>query len=93
MSRSRFGASAVLLTCLALAGPLDAGAAPKTVCTVTINSADERDVFQRHLPRGDYRFVELVQRGKPDWLASACQRGVSCDALIISGHFDDGTEF
>ena len=23
----------------------------------------------------------------------ACRRGVTCDALIISGHFDDGTEF
>ena len=92
-SRSLFGGSVALFACLAVWVSFDAGAAPKTVCTVTINSADERDVFQRHLPRGDYRFVELVQRGKPDWLASACQRGVSCDALIISGHFDDGTEF
>ncbi len=70
-----------------------AGPAQKTVCTVTINSSDERDAFQRHLPRDNYRFVELVQRGQPDWLASACRRGVTCDALIISGHFDDGTEF
>ena len=91
--RSLLCASAALWLCLAAAMPLDAGAAPKTVCTVTINSSDEKDTFQRHLPRGDYRFVELVQRGKPDWLASACQRGVTCDALIISGHFDDGTEF
>ncbi len=89
----RFGASAALLMCLAAVGSFDAGAAPKTVCTVTINSSDERDMFQRHLPRGDYRFVELVQRGKPDWLAAACQARVSCDALIISGHFDDGSEF
>ena len=89
----RFGASAALLMCLAAVGSFDAGAAPKTVCTVTINSSDEKDMVQRHLPRGDYRFVELVQRGKPDWLASACQRGVSCDALVISGHFDDCTEF
>lgn len=79
------------LVCLAAAGP--AGAAPKTVCTVTINSSDEREVFQRHLPRDEYRFVELVQSGRRDWLASACQRGVSCDALIVSGHYDDGTEF
>lgn len=71
----------------------DAHAAPKTVCTVTINSSDEKDVFQRHLPPGEYRFVELVQRGQPDWLASARRRGVSCDVLVISGHFDDGTEF
>ena len=82
-----------LLACLAAAGSLAAGATPKTVCTVTINSSDEKDSFQRHLPRDKYRFVELVQRGQPDWLASACRQGVTCDALIISGHFDDGTEF
>ncbi len=80
-----------LVACLAVSP--DARAAPKTVCTVTINSSDEKEAFQRHLPRDKYQFVELVQRGQPDWLASACQRGVSCDALIISGHFDDGTEF
>jgi hypothetical protein len=68
-------------------------AEPRTVCTVTINSSDEKDVFQRHLPPGQYRFVELVQRGQPDWLASARRRGVRCDVLVISGHFDDGTEF
>jgi len=76
-----------------LAAALPALAAPKTVCTVTINSTDEREVFQRHLPAEQYRFVELVQHGKPDWFADACRRGVTCDALIISGHFDDGTEF
>jgi hypothetical protein len=93
LSRAHFGAAAALLACLAAAWPFDASAAPKTVCTVTINSSDEKDAFQRHLPRDQYRFVELVQRGQPDWLESARRRGVTCDALIISGHFDDGTEF
>ncbi len=82
-----------MLACLAAAWAFDAGAAQKTVCTVTINSSDEKDSLQRHLPRDKYRFVELVQRGKPDWLESACHSGVTCDALVISGHFDDGTEF
>ncbi len=68
-------------------------AAPKTVCTVTINSSDEKDTFQRWLPKDQYRFVELVQRGRPDWFEQACRSGVTCDALVISGHFDDGTEF
>jgi hypothetical protein len=72
---------------------LGAAAAPKTVCTVTINSPDERDTFQRSLPPDQYQFVELVERGKPDWFTQACKRGVRCDALIISGHFDDGIEF
>jgi hypothetical protein len=70
-----------------------ATSAVKTVCTVTINSSDEKDAFMRHLPRGEYRHVELVQRGQADWLGAARRSGVVCDALIISGHFDDGTEF
>lgn len=68
-------------------------AAPKTVCTVTINSSDEKESFQRHLDPSAYRFVELVQPGRPDWLASARERGERCDVLVISGHFDDGSEF
>jgi hypothetical protein len=83
----------LLLACVAWLAGGAAAAAPRTVCTVTINSSDERDVFQRHLPAGQYRFVELVQRGQADWLASARRSGVRCDVLVISGHFDDGTEF
>ncbi len=91
--RFRFAVSALLLACLAIVWSFDAAAEQKTVCTVTINSSDEKETFQRHLPRDKYRFVELVQRGQPDWLGAACRRGVTCDTLIISGHFDDGTEF
>lgn len=93
LPRGLLRTSAALLACLATVWPLAASAAPKTVCTVTINSSDERDAFKRHLPPGDYQFVELVQHGQPDWFAQACKRGVTCDALVISGHFDDGTEF
>ncbi len=85
--------SGAVLAALAGATSHAALAAQKTVCTITINSADEREVFKRHLPAGDYRFVELVRHGQPDWFAQACRERVSCDALIISGHFDDGTEF
>ena len=70
-----------------------AQAAKRTVCTITVNSADEREVFKQRLPEGDYDFVELVERGRPDWLASACRQGVKCDLLVISGHFDGMTEF
>ncbi|MFT3666011.1 hypothetical protein [Piscinibacter sp.] len=75
------------------AWPAAALAEPRTVCTITINSPDERDVMMRQLPGADYRFVELVQHGQPDWFAQACRSGVRCDALVISGHFDDGSEF
>ena len=84
---------ALLGACLAAAISFGANAAPKNVCTITVNSPDERESFRRHLPPGDYNFIELVERGRPDWLASACQQRVQCDALIISGHFDGGTEF
>jgi len=65
----------------------------KTVCTITINSSDEKETFRRNLPESDYEFVELVERGKPDWFGSACRKDVRCDVLVVSGHFDDGTEF
>lgn len=90
---SHFRKLMVLGACLGGVVSFAAHAAPKTVCTITVNSPDERESFRRHLPAGDYKFVELVERGRPDWLASACQQRVQCDALIISGHFDGGTEF
>ena len=82
---------AITVAMVAVSAP--AFATPKTVCTITVNSADEKDVFQRYLPADDYRFVELVASGRPDWLGSACRTGVQCDVLVISGHFDAGTEF
>ncbi len=75
---------------LAVAAP--ARAEMSTVCTVTVNSPDERETFRRYLPEDKFRFVELVERGRPDWLASACRQKVRCDVLIVSGHFA-GTEF
>lgn len=68
-------------------------AAKQTVCTITINSADEQKMFRRYLPADKYDFVELVERGRPDWLASSCQAKVSCDVLIISGHHGEGNVF
>jgi hypothetical protein len=77
---------------LVLAASATAYAAQTTVCTVTVNSADEREVFRQSLPSDKYRFVELVERGRSDWLASACRQKVSCDVLVVSGHFA-GSEF
>ena len=70
-----------------------AHAEKKTICSITVNSSDEREAFRRHLPPGEYDFVELVQKGRDDWLADACHRGVQCDALVISGHFNAGDAF
>ena len=82
-----------LLAILAASAWSAAAAAEKqTVCTITVNSSDEKEAFRRHLSPADYQFVELVERGRPDWLASACRKQVRCDMLIVSGHFN-GTEF
>jgi hypothetical protein len=90
---SLFRGFAAAAACLLAALSAPAIAATKTVCTITVNSPDEKEIFRKHLPPGDYKFVELVERGRKDWLASACQQRISCDALVISGHFDGGEEF
>jgi len=71
-----------------------AGAAPdkRTVCTITVNSADEKEAMRRRLPERDFRFVELVENGRSDWLATACRQQIRCDVLVVSGHFN-GTDF
>lgn len=83
---------ALLLAAALIAAGFAAHAEKKTVCTITVNSADEREAFKRFLPAEDYEFVELVERARPDWLRSSCQKQVQCDVLLISGHFA-GTEF
>ena len=72
---------------------IESHAGKRTVCTITVNSSDEKEMFKQRLPSSQYQFVELVERGRPDWLDSACKQGVRCDLLVISGHFDGSTEF
>jgi len=86
-------AELLAITLLVFASTDVALAQKKTVCTVTVNSADEKEAFRKALGPGQYDFVELVEHGRPDWLESACRRGVRCDVLVISGHYDGGNEF
>lgn len=78
----------------AIAGP------KKTLCTITINSADERDTFRKYLRSSEFDIVELVPNQRresdedddeqaliPTWLEQACKKGIKCDSLVISGHF------
>jgi hypothetical protein len=83
---------ALSLAAVCAAFAFNAQAGKRTVCTITVNSTEERDAFRRHLPEKDFQFVELVERGRRDWLASACQQQVKCDMLVISGHFN-GNDF
>jgi hypothetical protein len=75
---------------LVVVTPAFAAAAKQTVCTITVNSSDEKQAFRRYLPSDRFEFVELVERGRPDWLESARRNGIHCDLLVISGHYDGG---
>ena len=88
--RAAFLALALPLQLLAAAPP---PAQPRTVCTITVNSADEKEAFRRRLPPGQYRFEELVDTAGGDWLREACTRRAQCDVLIVSGHFNAGEAF
>jgi hypothetical protein len=83
----------LFLLAFLLLGSCGAHAEQKTVCTITVNSADEKEAFRRHLPQGQYRFVELVEQGRADWLAASCERAIECDVLVVSGHFNAGDTF
>ena len=72
------------------AAPAHATSGKETVCTITVNSSDEKRAFERYLPESRFDFVELVERGRPDWLESARRKGIRCDILVISGHYDGG---
>jgi len=68
--------------------------ATRTVCTITINSSDEKQLFQSKLSSEDFKFVELtdfasneVSSSSKNWMERACQAGITCDVLIVSGHF------
>jgi len=83
----------VFLIGLGILVPEPGHARKTTVCTITVNSPDEKEVFQRRLPKDKFEFVELVEAGRPDWLAKSCAQGIRCDMLIISGHFAGGSFF
>ena len=57
-----------------------------TVCSMTLNSKDEREVFRKYL--GDsFNFAELVNPDDKEWLKKGCESQIQCDILVVSGHF------
>ena len=62
-----------------------------TICAITINSDDEKKVFQAQAAKDPKKFnpvVELTNMGDSnDWFSKACSSGIRCDQLVISGHF------
>lgn len=60
-----------------------------TICTATINSSNEKAVFEEVAASNKERFnpiVELTDFGD-DWFKKACESHIRCDQLVISGHF------
>src|SRR6185295_7790193 len=75
----RHSLSILFVAAVTGAASLAAAAEKKTVCTITVNSSDEKETFRANLPRDRYQFVELVEKGRHDWLASSCKKGIQCD--------------
>lgn len=79
-----------LLFFLFLFQSINAAEKKYTVCSLTINSSEERELFKRKLDPEKFRFVELVpedEEKNPAWFQRACQSGIQCDIVLISGHF------
>jgi len=68
----------------------------KNLCTITINSNDEAELFKSQLSSKLWNFIELAPQGheasQQDWFSKSCRDDVRCDVLVISGHFG-GTFF
>lgn len=67
------------------------GLVKKNLCTVTINSTDEADLFKKRLSPHDWNFIELTpsstEADTKNWFQAACKKKIECDVLVISGHF------
>lgn len=70
----------------------------KTVCSITVNSTEEREAFRKELPSNEYSWVELLPFNLPEnadrfmvrdnqWLKRACEKKIRCDVMVFSGHF------
>lgn len=80
--------------------------AKTNVCSITINSSDEIEVFKSMIGEKNANFIELTTlpdaetkdgqeaEYKPEesFLKKACRQKIKCDVLVISGHFG-GTFF
>ncbi|AZZ37511.1 hypothetical protein CIK05_12140 [Bdellovibrio sp. qaytius] len=86
----------LMLICLTLFAPAMSFAAPKNICTATLNSNEEAELFKKHLNPADWNFIELTDNAlnKDDnqWLQKSCEKKIKCDILVVSGHFG-GTFF
>ena len=64
------------------------------VCSITLNSSDEIEVFQEELGFEDFDYTELApslenpsDEGGGHWFLNSCESNTRCDVMVISGHF------
>lgn len=65
------------------------GMALSRVCSVTLNSSNEINLFKKYFPKDQFEFVELTgfESESGDWLKGACDAQIQCDVLVMSGHY------
>lgn len=78
------------------------------ICTITLNSKEEIDLFKKNLNPNVFSFVELTDlassKSEPEavkgvlwpiegWFNKVCELETNCDALIISSHQWEGKFF
>lgn len=75
----------LLIVCAALTGQ----AATKKICTMTLNSPDEKEALRDLYASENVEIMELAPstNKNPYWLQQACNAGIECDVLLVSGHF------
>ncbi|MGE0633888.1 MAG: HEAT repeat domain-containing protein [Pseudobdellovibrionaceae bacterium] len=56
------------------------------VCMITVNSKDEGEVFRKKMG-SEFNFFELAAGEDSKFMEKACDARITCDALLISGHF------
>ena len=67
-----------------------------TVCYLTLNSDNEREVFQKNLmsepsSKCQFKHIEMANyinsKNSSTWFKDLCESKLTCDVLVISGHY------
>ncbi|KYG66772.1 hypothetical protein AZI86_06945 [Bdellovibrio bacteriovorus] len=103
--KKQFYFSMVAFVCLAFQSYAFGAAAVSNgkpnICSITINSNDEIELFKKHIGEKNANFIELTELPEDEtdtietqavadeaqFLGRACRQKISCDVLLISGHF------